>query len=87
MVQLLEMSVADKDSLIEALKLASSVQNQYKGTWSEPWSLAIIVIQEKYTLRCKNRMSVAQNWWIMCIFAKDLRADTDHHCRISEFVA
>lgn len=40
MVQLLEMSVADKDSLIEALKLASSVQNQYKGTWSEPCVLS-----------------------------------------------
>ena len=40
MVQLLEMSVADKDSLIEALKLARSVQNQYKGTWSEPCVLS-----------------------------------------------
>ena len=35
MVQHLEVSVADKASLIEALKLASSVQNQYKGTWRE----------------------------------------------------
>lgn len=50
-------------------------------------SLGIIVIYENYTLRCKNRMSVAQNWWIMCIFAKNLRAETGYRCRISEFVA
>ena len=36
----LEVSVADKDSLIEALNLASRVQNQYKGTWSEPCVLS-----------------------------------------------
>jgi len=40
MVQHLEVSVADKDSLMDALKIASSVQNQYKGTWSEPCVLS-----------------------------------------------
>ncbi len=40
MVQHLEVSVADKDSLMDVLKIASSVQNQYKGTWSEPCVLS-----------------------------------------------
>ena len=40
MVQHLEVSAADKDSLMEALNRASSVQNQYKGTWSEPCVLS-----------------------------------------------
>ena len=79
----LEERVTDKNRLMEALKCKISTKEHGVSLVS----LVIIVIYENYTLRCKKRMSVAQNWWIMCIFAKDLRADTDYHCRISEFVA
>ena len=37
----LEERVTDKNRLMEALNLASSVQNQYKGTWSEPCVLSL----------------------------------------------
>ena len=40
MIRHLKVRVTDKDCLMESLNLASSVQNQYKGTWSEPCVLS-----------------------------------------------